>query len=347
MPPAYTRLTTRLTPRRATPLTLALAASLTLGLTACGGGDGSSSNEEDSATQDATSASYAASSVSATSDASTALNVSVSTTEAVVAKQIVAIESTRGRTTAQAVRQASSPTVTVYCAGGGSATVSATGPTLSGLTDDTLDEGEVFTLTFTNCQQSTGAPAVNGSLITTVLAPVDGARRLQLSASALRVALPSSTVTIDGGLIFSSYVASVGGSNVPPQTITYASVDSIPATALTLTAVRNGRSASLAVSNLSLDSQSSASGGTQSSFSCSFAATTPNGSFSGTLASSGQVSTDANGKPVSGIWSLTLPNSLVAVTLNSGSGVVTIDNGKNGSIDRTIPVTVDALLALI
>lgn len=332
-------------PRLASALAATLATSLTLGLAACGGSG--SSDDDSSVSQDSHSASYAASSVSTTAEASAALDASVIAAEALVSSQSATLAARNARASAMAVQPLATLTGTVDCAGGGQASVTANAPNVTTLYNGVLDVGEVYTLGFTQCQSSSGAPKLNGSLTLTVLAPTDSGRRLQLDASALTVALPSSSVRFDGSLIYTSSDAYPDGSQ-PDYRVRYSTVT---ANGLTLVGTRNGRSSTLSVSSLLLTGQTAWKGSTwqnsSSTFSCAFTATTPNGSFSATLASTGSTSADANGKPVSGLWSLTLPNALVALTLSNGSGALTIDNGKNGSIDRTIPVTVDALLALI
>lgn len=336
MPPTHTRL--------ASALAAALATSLTLGLTACGGG-GSSDTETSSTTQDASSASYAANSVATTAQAAAALDASVVAAESLVSSPSATLAARNARNSALAVHPLATLTGTFDCAGGGKASVSASAPDPATLYNGRLDEGEVYTLAFDSCRSASGAPTLSGSLTLTVLAPSGGTRNLQLGADALTATLANgSSVAFNGSLHYAS-------SDAYSDTTHYLRSSTVTSSGVTIVGNRGGRSTTLAVSSLLLTGQSSWNGTTwissQSSLSCSFSATTPNGSFSATLASTGSASTDANGKPVSGLWSLTLPNALVALTLSNGSGALTIDNGKDGSIDRTIPVTVDALLALI
>lgn len=336
MPPTHTRL--------ASALAAALATSLTLGLTACGGG-GSSDTETSSTTQDASSASYAANSVATTAQAAAALDASVVAAESLVSSPSATLAARNARSSALAVHPLATLTGTFDCAGGGKASVSASAPDPATLYNGRLDEGEVYTLAFDSCRSASGAPTLSGSLTLTVLAPSGGTRNLQLGADALTATLANgSSVAFNGSLHYAS-------SDAYSDTTHYLRSSTVTSSGVTIVGNRGGRSTTLAVSSLLLTGQSSWNGTTwissQSSLSCSFSATTPNGSFSATLASTGSASTDANGKPVSGLWSLTLPNALVALTLSNGSGALTIDNGKDGSIDRTIPVTVDALLALI
>lgn len=337
MPPTHTRL--------ASALAAALATSLTLGLTACGGGGSSSDTETSSTTQDASSASYAANSVATTAQAAAALDASVVAAESLVSSPSATLAARNARNSALAVHPLATLTGTFDCAGGGKASVSASAPDPATLYNGRLDEGEVYTLAFDSCRSTSGAPTLSGSLTLTVLAPSGGTRNLQLGADALTATLANgSSVAFNGSLHYAS-------SDAYSDTTHYLRSSTVTSSGVTIVGNRGGRSTTLAVSSLLLTGQSSWNGTTwissQSSLSCSFSATTPNGSFSATLASTGSASTDANGKPVSGLWSLTLPNALVALTLSNGSGALTIDNGKDGSIDRTIPVTVDALLALI
>ena len=72
-------------------------------------------------------------------------------------------------------------------------------------------------------------------------------------------------------------------------------------------------------------------------------ATLPNGAFSYTVATNGGVTYAADGSPLSGSWTITLPLSLITVSVSSangiGSAIVTLDRGKDGTIDRTFTLT--------
>jgi len=72
-------------------------------------------------------------------------------------------------------------------------------------------------------------------------------------------------------------------------------------------------------------------------------ATLPNGAFSYTVATNGGVTYAADGTPLSGSWTITLPLDLITVTVTSANGIgtatVAIDRGKDGTIDRTFTLT--------
>ena len=52
----------------------------------------------------------------------------------------------------------------------------------------------------------------------------------------------------------------------------------------------------------------------------------------------------ADGRPTAGLWTITLPQSIVTVAIANGTATIAIDNGKDGTIDRTITVPVPQLV---
>ena len=72
-------------------------------------------------------------------------------------------------------------------------------------------------------------------------------------------------------------------------------------------------------------------------------ATLPNGAFSYTVATQGTVTYSAAGLPTSGAWSITLPNALVNVSVANAVATITVDDGKDGTIDRTFTIPVPNL----
>ena len=71
----------------------------------------------------------------------------------------------------------------------------------------------------------------------------------------------------------------------------------------------------------------------------------PNASFSYSVATSGGITYAANGTPAAGLWTITLPNALITVTVANGTATIAIDDGKDGTIDRTITIPAAQLAA--
>jgi hypothetical protein len=77
----------------------------------------------------------------------------------------------------------------------------------------------------------------------------------------------------------------------------------------------------------------------------SLVGTLPNASFSYAVATSGSVTYAADGTPASGRWTVMLPNALITVTVANGTATIAIDDGKDGTIDRTITIPAGQLAA--
>src|SRR5262245_6784747 len=117
----------------------AFALSLIASLAACGGGSdgGNNSTPPANAVSQQAAKDASANTASIPNDTATAMNAVIATAESVV--------------------QAGSASVTVACAGGGTAMYQVTGPNAALLLNHQLDEGEVYSLTFNSCRSFNGA----------------------------------------------------------------------------------------------------------------------------------------------------------------------------------------------
>ncbi len=325
--------------------TLAAALATIAALSACGGGDAdddSGNNSSGSMSLD-TAGRYAAHATLASADGGTAVDVAVKTAQAVVAAHTSSAAATAAgtRSTASAKPSATgiAPSVTIACAcaGGGTATVSATGPTLAGLYNGALDPGEVYQLSFTNCQGSTGAAVVNGALAVSVPEVGTGSLNLDLTATALSVALTGGRITIDGSLSYSAIDAM-------PEGAAYDLLrnSDLRSSQLTLTTQRNSRTQAFTVTALAVQRSSTWSAGLPLSSSMqgssTFTAALGDASYSATLTTSGSTAYGADGLPTSGSWALTLPNTQIGLAVSGEWATLTVDDGHNGSIDRSLTV---------
>jgi hypothetical protein len=325
-------------------LSISLAVASLLAGCGGGGGDGSAfgggtSNDE--------AAVAAANGTLMASDATTALDTGVMAAQAVVATQAAAAVAGEDRATAlaspgngESVAAQVLVNVPVSCAGGGSATLSLSGGSAGSLLNGQFDAGEVYALQFTNCKSSSGAASVNGSLSLTVLAAGTGTATLQLTATQLVVALPRGTVTING-----SSTRQITASSGDAGTTTVSS--HYTASSLAMATQFNGRSSTFTLSAVDITRQATWLAGVLQSSSLSgthtLAATLAGGSFSHTVATQGSVSYGANGLPSAGSWTVTLPLVIVGITVANGVVTITIDEGKNGSIDRTFTINISRL----
>jgi len=322
--------------------TLSLTLLCAAALTACGGGG----SDNTSGTSNDTATAYAANATLMSDDATTALDASVVAAESVVAAQAnVAPASTHENAqslTTSAPEAAPQAVVNapVTCAGGGSATLTITGGTTASLLNGKLDAGEVYQIVFADCKGTSGAVAVNGTLAMTVLAATDTDLSVTMAATDLAVALPRGTVTLNGSTARQvSSSAGTGGTTV------LSSQFSSPS--LTLATHFNARNSSFTLSAVSIARQSTWLNGVLQSSSMSgthtLSATLPNGAFSYTVATQGGVNYAASGVPTTGAWTITLPLTRVGVSIANAIATITIDDGKDGTIDRTFTVPIGRL----
>ena len=71
----------------------------------------------------------------------------------------------------------------------------------------------------------------------------------------------------------------------------------------------------------------------------------PNASFSYSVATSGGVTYAADGTPAADSWTIALPNALITVAVANGTATIAIDDGKDGTIDRSFTIPVAQLTA--
>jgi hypothetical protein len=294
----------------------------TAALTACGGGGGGGIVAALATTEQAA-ASYSANSSTIASDTSTALDTSVQTAQAVVATQPSSVAS-----------------VPVACPGGGTALLTITGGTAASVVNGVLDTGEVYQLVFTSCRGAVGAAAVTGTLSMTVQTASATALALALNTADLAVALPRGLVKLNGSVNRQLSSTTTGGATQ------FTSQLSIPS--ISVATQFNARSSVFTLSDVNIARQVTTLNGLPQSTSYNgthtLAATLPNGAFSFTVSTQGNVSYSASGVPISGAWTLALPNTQITTSVNNVQATITIDEGKDGSIDKTFVTPVTTLM---
>lgn len=333
-------MTTFFTKPRLSLLAAAVGAAM---LTACGGGGSSDSSSSDAGLDDATATSYSANATTIASDAATATDSAVLAAQAMVG--VTAAAST-GDDMASALSVHALAATTRACPGGGTATVSITGGTPASQANGQLDAGEVYAVSFAACTGAAGVAAVDGTLAMTVLTATgdasNGTLALSLTATDLSVTLPRGAATLNG-TVARTVSVSTGTDGVALL------ASHLTAPSLTLTTHYNARASSFTLSAVDIQRTLTLAGGVPQASTYSgthtLAATLPNGAFSYTVATNGGASYSAAGLPVSGGWTITLPQTLLGISIANGLATLTIDKGKDGSIDRTITVAVPTLAA--
>ena len=314
------------------PLTLLCAAALA----ACGGGGSSTRDDTGEPLGVDTATGYSANATLASGDAGTVLDTGVLAAQSVVATQATVAAA---HESAQGASALAVTNVTVDCAGGGSAVLSITGGTAGSLLNGRLDAGEVYTLTFMDCSGAAGAAAVNGSLTMTVVAADANTLSITTEAVALSAALPRGSVTLNGST--ARTVSSTTSGAITQLTSHFTSES------LGLTTHYNGRTADFSLSAVDITRQATLVDGVLQGSSINgthtMGLTLPNGSARYTVATQGSATYGPTGLPVGGTWTITLPHAAVGLAIANALATITIDQGKDGTIDRSITVPVSRL----
>jgi hypothetical protein len=301
------------------PTTLSMAAAAAL-LAACGGGGGDTPAPPDTTVSQASAESMSANSAVIATEGTDASAVVLQAAKAVVA-------------TGQA-------SVTVNCAGGGTAVFTASG-NAGTLGNGVLDTGEVYSVSFTQCRGSAGAASVNGQATLTVLAAGGGTTQVATTTQGLTVGLPHRTLTHEGSSTFTETVATNGAATTTTQRWQSAQVQ--------LTSQRELRTSRYTLSDVDLTRVVATSGGTLTGSTASghytMSADLPNLDWSITVETQRPLVYDAGGALTDGQWTMTLPHNRVGVNVTLPSVTVTLDRGPDGTIDQTWVFTVSGLAA--
>lgn len=322
----------------------ALAVSL-LGaalLAACGGG-GSDASASSGSIDDATATVYASNATQIGSDAMTAADAGVLAAQAMISAG-AGTSASEDRATAMSANAVPLVATSRPCPGGGSASVSITGGTPASQVNGKLDAGEIYQVSFTACTGASGMAQLDGTLAMTVESvsgdSANGTLALSTTATNLTLALPRGGATLNGSTErqYSVVTDSDGTVHLSSHFVT---------PSLTLATHYNARSSTFTLSNADIVRTATLVGGSlQSSTingSHTLSAVLPNASFSYSVATSGGVSYAADGTPVSGAWTVTLPRQIITITVGGGIATIAIDFGKDGTIDRTFTVPVPQL----
>ncbi len=350
--PTSPRTTRTARSRLSLPLTLAVSALGAAALVACGGGGSSSAGLDDS-----TATAYAANATLINSDASTAADMAVIATQAAV-EGTASVSSTGGRASAQSAGTSggtstgttASPNAftapTFGCAGGGTADVVITGGINGSEFNGQLDADEVYTVQFDACKSSVNAAPISGNLVLSVSNATgdaaNGTLGVTLATNNLTATLPRGTISLTGTSTRTAIV-----STDADGTVHFSGSYTTPS--LSLATNFNGRSSLFTLSATNIQRTATIVGGVVVAGTVdgthTLSASLPRGDFRFTVSTSGSATYAADGTPTSGNWTITLPDSLVDITVASGNATITIDRSKDGTIDRTIVVPASTLQA--
>jgi hypothetical protein len=314
-------------------------------LGACGGGGDSAASATVAAIDDPTATLYAADATQIDSDAFTTADSAVLAAQALIGAG-AGVSSVGGHATVESAGLSPEVSSTRACPGGGTVTVSITGGTTASQLNGKLDAGEVYAVAFAACSGAAGIGQLDGSMAMTVLSAsgdsANGALSVSLTATRLALALPRGGATLDGSVTRSFSVSTAGDGSVH-LTSHYATPS------LTLATHYNARSSSFVLSNADITRTATLVGGVLQSSGVdgthTIAATLPNTSFGYTVSTTGGATYAADGTPTAGLWTITLPNTTITVTIAGTTATVALDRGKDGTIDRSFTVPVAQLVA--
>ncbi len=314
-------------------------------LCACGGGGSADSvvpsltatTSTAEATSDAANATYVSSS------AETAIDATVITAQSVVSIQAGSgpITITPAALNDPRAQVSAVTSVPVTCAGGGTATITISGGTVGSLVNGRFDAGEVYTIVFAACRNASAAASVSGTIGVNVLAASGNDFTLALTATDLAVALPIGVVTLNGNATVVETSTTSGASLARINHLTSASID--------VTTQFNGRTDRFTLTSVDLTRvanyvssvlQSSTFTGTHAS-----TATVAGVTFSYAVSAQTGATYSATGVPTTGNWAITLPRALLTLTISGGVATIAVDEGNNGSVDRSFNVPIATLQA--
>jgi hypothetical protein len=300
-------------------------------LCACGGGGDSGSSATSTSLSESDATSDSSNATQSGTDSATSIDAVYDTTAA-LAVSVAAPSSSNDLAHALSVSAPITNTV-IACTGGGSATLTVTGGTLITQLNGTLDAGEHYSVTYAQCSGALGRAQLNGSVemdITSVSSASTPVTAATITATNLTVSLPLGSMTMNGS-------ANVSRSATTSGAVT-TTTSAISASGLTLATAFNGHTGSYALSNLSatrtVETTAGVTSGSQYSGHHTLSGTANGRGFSMTVATSGSVSYDASGVPISGTWTVVRPDATIATTVANGSVTLTVDDGSNGSIDH-------------
>ena len=321
---------------------------LVMGLTGCGGGGSDSTTSADLTTDDMATADSADSSV-LTGDTSSGIDEAVLGAESVVARQAglsapgeAGALASEGLAQAQQARPEAVAQVPVSCAGGGTATLTITGGTAASVLNGRFDAGEVYTVVYADCQRVSGGAKLNGTLGLAITAAETGHHAATATATALAVTGTRGTNTLNGSLSH-DVTSSIDANGLTTR------IAHLTSPSLTLDSVMNGRSRSATLSALDLTRTTTwlngvwQSGTLVGSHTMSY--TNAKGkTVTWTASTDRSLSYAGDGSLLQGQWTITRPHARVTVSIANGQAQISIDEGKDGTVDRQFSVALPKLL---
>lgn len=322
-------------------------------LVACGGGgNGTPESTASAATSSMdidTSTNVASTAAQNSTDVAALVDASVLTVEALnaVAPTVVnaadQARSTSLSTSAALLTETpTSVSLPMPCAVAGQVTLTISGVPLAQLLNGRLDAGEQYELSFDACRTVIGQPVFNGKLHLSVVANTSMGHTLGWTATGLTGTVSLGQLQVDGTAT-REFLQSTDSSGAVLHH------SHVTATTLSLQSTYNGhaRASTLDKLDLTRDSRwiNDFPVSAQVSGQCQITQQRNVGSYSFALVVQGQVMLGGDGLATAGEWLLTLPDSSVDLLLDGTQAVISIDQGKNGSVDHRLTLPLGRLRA--
>lgn len=305
-------------------------------LAACGGSGGDDDDSPSSAgISNEVAEGYAADSAAMPVVAADGVDLAVETVESGLAAGVA-----RGGVTAQSTSGSRA------CAGGGTVdwTVTSANPANEG--NGQLDAGEVVDATYAGCIAADGTTTLDGSLKVTVIARDATSSDLTLLLSGLKITKPAGSFTVGGGLRLQRETAAVdGGGSERRRTLSSESVAMV-----TLIGQRESNY-NLRDVDWSVVKTYDAGGAFVSrahSGELTLEADNPRRPDAQlAIATDGALTVGSDGYVAAGRLVATSTENQLSATWAAGSVTITLDLGRDGSIDRTWTITRETLLGRV
>ncbi|MFM2400298.1 MAG: hypothetical protein RL341_2455 [Pseudomonadota bacterium] len=224
---------------------------------------------------------------------------------------------------------------TINCGGGGTAVYTVTGGSLASVTNGVLDAGETYSLVFTDCKGAPGLGAINGSLGAAVETSSASGVKVNMTNNGVTVALPRRQVRLSGASTIEQSVATSAAGTVTTNRFTAGNISA--------ETTFGARKSTFSLSNVdmvrAITVNNNVVTATSYNGTATLSATLPNGAFSLTTATQGAATFSADGTPQQGTWVTTLPNYKLTLKIASGSATIEVDQGADGTVDRTVTIT--------
>ncbi|WP_200228334.1 hypothetical protein [Rubrivivax gelatinosus] len=301
---------------------------------ACGGSGGDDDDDNAGALSSEVAEGYVADSAAMPVVAADGVDLAVETLEAGLAAGALG----SGQVRAQSVDGS------MACAGGGTVSWTVVGADAGNEGNGRLDAGEVVDVDYAACIGADGTTTLDGSMQLTVTARDDSSSDLALLVSGLKVSKPAGSFTVGGGVRVQRQTTALDGGGSRRER-------ELSGEAVVLVASIGGRESNYRLNSYdwtvvkTYDAGGALTGRTHDGQLTLQSDTPRRPDAQIEIESDGALTIGSDGYVAAGRFVATTTNDELTATWADGSVTLTLDLGKDGSIDRTWTVTRDQLKA--